>query len=187
MRAALVLVVVFLVSLLVWGSAVEPRMIDEKRWAVELPELPDAWRGRELAVIADLQVGMWLDNTGTIERIVDRLVEQRPALALIAGDFIFHPLGEMGGATERGGFEADARAVADSVIDQATALVRPLAAAGIPTYAVLGNHDYGMQSRRAVHLEWIARALVQSLEEAGIRVLRNEAVTVPAPAGRGWC
>jgi len=33
---------------------------------------------------------MWL-NTATINRIVERLVEERPALVLVIGDFIYKP------------------------------------------------------------------------------------------------
>ncbi|HKF94802.1 MAG TPA: hypothetical protein VKB96_09415 [Gammaproteobacteria bacterium] len=40
--------------------------------------------GKRIAVIADFQVGMGLDITGTIQRITESLIERRPALALIA-------------------------------------------------------------------------------------------------------
>ena len=150
---------------LVWGL-LEPYVIDEQRFEVALPNLPASWSGQEVAVIADLQVGMWLDNTPTVRRIVSRLVERKPALVLIAGDFIYHPRGD-GGA----------------VIAEAVALVRPLAAAGVPTYAVLGNHDYAMPTEEASKDEVLAESLRAALEAAGVKVLHNQAVALPSPPG----
>lgn len=150
--------------LLLWGL-LEPYVIDEERYEVSLPGLPASWEGQQVAVIADLQVGMWLDNTLTVRRIVSRLLEARPAVVLIAGDFIYHP-----GERE------------DAVIAQAVALVQPLAAAGIPTYAVLGNHDYAMPTERARKDEALAAALGSALEAAGIEVLHNQAVPLPEPS-----
>lgn len=184
MRALMLSVLVLLIIVVGWGVGVEPRLIDEKHWRVELYDLPPEWQHQTVAVIADLQVGMPLANTGTIERIVGRLVAQRPALVLIAGDFIYHPLGEEGGSTQRTEIGEQDRARARKVIEEAVALVRPLPEAGIPTFAVLGNHDYGMQNRRAARMDWIAEDLAQSLGHAGIRVLRNEAVAVAAPGLR---
>lgn len=57
---------------LVWGL-LEPYVIDETLPEVALPGLPESWEGRQVAVIADLQVGMWWDNTRTVARIVSRL------------------------------------------------------------------------------------------------------------------
>lgn len=48
--------------------------------------------------------------------------------------------------------------------------LRALAAQGVPTYAVLGNHDYKLKSG--------VNTLTDLLERANIRVLRNESVHV---------
>lgn len=152
-----------LALLLTWGL-LEPYVIDVERHEASIPNLPSSWDGQQVAVIADLQVGMWLDNTATVRRIVSRLVEQRPALVLIAGDFIYHP-GEDGAAE----------------IAEAVALVKPLAEAQIPTYAVLGNHDYRMPTEAAAKDEALAQALERALETAGIKVLHNEAVPLRPP------
>jgi uncharacterized protein len=68
---------------------------------------------------------MWLDNTPTVSWAIDRIIEESPAIALILGDFIYH-------AGENSSQE----------INKAIDLLSPLANSGIPTYAVLGNHDY---------------------------------------------
>ena len=166
--------------LLIWGAGIEPRLIDEEPQVAAIPGLPAAWESRRVAQISDLQVGMWLDNTGTIRRIVERLVAQRPAVVLITGDFIYHPVAEETVRETREELEEDPSDLPEA-IDEVVDLVRPLPAAGIPTYAVFGNHDYGMGSPQAVRLDGAARLLRQALEAAGIRVLANEAVALPPP------
>lgn len=166
-----------LLALLLWGGAVEPRLIlDVEHEAAELPALASVWEGERIAVVADFQIGMWLGNTGVVERAVDRILEERPAAVLIAGDFVMDPAEEPGRRVER-----------------AVALVRPITEAGIPAFAVLGNHDHGL--RRPIGTEAAsagsadssrpAGALEAALEAAGVRVLRNEAASLLHPTARG--
>lgn len=162
-NVALVLLVL-LVALVLWGLA-EPYLVAVERHEVRLERLPASWDGRRLAVIADLQVGMWLANTWTVERIVRRIVRERPDAVLIAGDFVYN-------ASKR-----------PELARRAAGLVAPLAEAGIPTYCVLGNHDYEMPTKDAPKDEALAAAVRSALEEAGIVVLENEAVELPGPAG----
>jgi len=153
------------VLLLVWGL-IEPYIIDTEEEVAQIPNLPAAWQGQRIAVIADWQVGMWLDNTATINRIVERLVEERPALVLVIGDFIYKP-----GADP------------SPEINQAIELIRPLSQAGITTYAVLGNHDYGMNSKQAPPNEQLAGKVQKSLEAVGVEVFQNEAIALAPPKG----
>ena len=161
-KRLLFVVLALLGFLLVWGLA-EPYFIDEETHEVSIPNLPAAWEGSRVAVIADMQVGMWLDNTWTVERIVNRIIEAQPAAALIAGDFVYH-VGED----------------SSPEITQAVSLLEPLTGAGIPTYAVLGNHDYAMPTSKASKDEALAAAVEEALEAVGIEVLQNEAVPVAA-------
>lgn len=147
--------------LLFWGVVVEPYRIDEQHETAVLPRLPAAWEGREVAVIADLQIGMWAANTGTVERIVRRLVERRPAAVLIAGDFAY---------------KADGRV--DKVANRVAELVRPLTAARIATIAVLGNHDYSLDHESDPANPRVAQAVRSALRQAGVHVLENEAVAL---------
>lgn len=83
-------VAVLLALLLVYGVAIEPRLVlDDRRYAVDIPGLPPQWEGTEVAVFADLQTGMWWANGGMVERIVDRVIQERPDVVLIAGDFLY--------------------------------------------------------------------------------------------------
>ena len=162
-RSLLVLFAV-IVFLLMWSLA-EPYVIDEETLSVSLADLPEAWEGERVAVLADFQVGMWLGNTWTIERIMNRLVEDKPAAVLIAGDFVYHP------GTSR-----------NNEAQKAAGLLEPLIGADIPVYAVLGNHDYGMPTAKAQKDEALAEDVRVALEGVGVQVLQNEAVAL-SPTG----
>ena len=150
-----------------WGLVVEPRLVDVREEVGELPGLPTPWHGRRVALFSDMQVGWHFDNADTTARIVRRVVEERPALVLIAGDFVYRA------ARNRG-----------STIPRAAGLVRPLSDAGLLTYAVLGNHDYAEESTSArSEQRAVAEELRAALEAVGVRVLRNEAVALPTPGG----
>ncbi|OMQ16077.1 hypothetical protein A7K94_0204970, partial [Modestobacter sp. VKM Ac-2676] len=107
----------------------------------------------EVAVLADMQIGMWWANTGMVERAVEQAVEADPDLVLLGGDFVYHAGPDV---------EPEVAAVLD--------LLAPLLDSGIPTYAVLGNHDYASNA---------AEELTTALEGAGVPVLLNESVEVP--------
>ncbi len=83
-KRALIGFVGVLLVLLVWGL-VEPYMPATETQAAYIPGLPAAWEGQQIAVLADWQIGMWLDNTATIQQAVAELVARRPAAVLIAG------------------------------------------------------------------------------------------------------
>jgi hypothetical protein len=164
----------------VWGAGIEPRLTDEVSVSARLPGLPDEWSGESIALIADLQIGMWLANTDTVRRIVRRVVEERPAALLIAGDFLYHPTKESGEPREaRADLEREDRLAFQRQIRNVVALLQPLTDAGIRTIAVLGNHDYAMRVPNALALPVVADELTQALRAAGVIVLRNQA----APLG----
>ena len=148
----------------VWGVGIEPRLLlDDQMYVAALPGLPAAWDGQKVVLLADMQTGMWLDNSGMVRHAVEEAVESKPALALIAGDFLYK---------------------ADSAdVRRAVGLMRPLADAGIPTVAVLGNHDYSMNWKDGRADEALAASLRRALDDAGIRVLQNERTVVAAPGG----
>ncbi|HLH23951.1 MAG TPA: metallophosphoesterase [Chloroflexota bacterium] len=152
-----------------WGVAVEPYRVDCREEAAVVPGLPPAWEARRLALFGDLQVGILLANLATVRRVVRQVAAARPAAALLAGDFLY-------------------RAVRDRArqIRALVGLLEPLPAAGIPTYAVLGNHDYPVQH---VMPDPSGAASARELREAftaiGVRVLHNEALALDAPGATG--
>ena len=125
-----------------------------------IPRLPAAWQGQRVALIADFQVGMWFHNTPTIRRVVRKIIRERPACVLIAGDFIY-----------------DKR----TAIPEAVQLTKPLLDAGLPTYAVFGNHDYAQPTKDDKPDKQLAADLRKALEDIGVKVMHNEAVKLPLP------
>jgi predicted MPP superfamily phosphohydrolase len=154
--AATLFVLLVLATLLVQGFMEPYRLIIEK---IEgpLPGLPKSWEGTRVVLLADFQVGLWLDNRATVRRAVARTVALRPAFVLLAGDLIHD--------TERG-------------IAPVVELLRPLKRVGIPTYAVLGNHDYAMPTANYPENRPLAEGLEAALAEIGIPVLHNESVAL---------
>lgn len=148
-----------------WGLA-EPYFIDTEEHTADVPGLPEAWEGKRIGVVSDWHIGMWLDNTRTIRRSVELLVDERPEVVLITGDFIYAPSDD-----------------GDEDIRKVGEFVRPLAEAGIPTYAVLGNHDYRMAYPDANPNFRAAERVRDALETAGVRMLQNESVALEAPEG----
>lgn len=120
-------------------------------------------------------------NEETVARIVDRIVAEQPAAVLFAGDLVYHPTDE----DEPDEAEREEMRNFMTEINRAVALLRPLTQAGIPVYAVLGNHDYGMNYPDSLKNERLAEAVRRALEATGIRVLTNTAAELRLPAENG--
>jgi len=175
-RIALGLAVVILL-LLIWGVGIEPRLVDYKEEVAVIPNLPPAWEGKRVALIADFQVGMWLGNEDTVREIVNRIIAERPAAVFVAGDFVYKPTDE----DKREDVELEDVRNFMPEVNEAVALLGPLVQANIPTYAVLGNHDYGMGYPDSVKNERLAIAVRQTLESSGVRVVDNAAAALALP------
>ena len=156
MLTVLMSIALILALFVLWGL-VEPYGIERVEHPAVVPNLPEEWRGRRFALISDLHAGMFLANTGTTRRIVARIVEERPDFVLVAGDFVHDTAQAAGRAAE---------------------LLQPLTRAGIPTYAVLGNHDYAMPTRNDEPRPQVAAAVRDALQGIGVRLLENEAVAL---------
>lgn len=156
--------IISMMALLVIWSFIEPYILNTETETANIPNLPATWQDQQIAHITDFQLGLWGDNRETARRSVAKIIEAQPAVALIGGDFLYHPGANI-----------------EPEIDTAVDIVRPLVEAGIPTYAVLGNHDYGMSSRTASPRTEEAERLETALESAGIEVLENESVQLALP------
>lgn len=158
---------VLLVALSIWGFIIEPRfLLDVQNHDVEVPNLGSGWEGKKVALLADLQVGMWWGNTGMIKKAVRKAVEAKPAMVLIAGDFVY---------------KADS-----SVVKRAVSLLQPLVEAEVPVVAVLGNHDYSLAKEDDEINDSIAAYLSSSLEDLGIIVLENDSYSLTNDSGSSF-
>ncbi len=149
-----------MIILSIWGW-IGGRLFEVTHYSVEMPKLPDSWEGEKIALISDLQIGMWGENLGVIEQAVNKILAVGPAAVLITGDFIYHTGGSL-----------------SKDLETAQTLLRPLAATGIPIFAVLGNHDYGLSSPKNEINFRFAQAVTKTLQQIGIDVLKNEAARI---------
>jgi predicted MPP superfamily phosphohydrolase len=92
---------------------------------LKLNRLPKGFSGFRVAQISDIHMGGWM-NYARFQHVADLVVAQKPDILVITGDFL----------KGRSFTEATKQGIKDL-----TKVLRPLAAL-IPSFAVLGNHDY---------------------------------------------
>jgi predicted MPP superfamily phosphohydrolase len=137
-----------------YATRVEPTWLELTRHEVPIAGLPPAFRGMRLVQLTDFH-GSRKVTSSYLAEAVELAQAQKPDLAVLTGDFIHK------------GFK--------HIHAVARELGRLQAPHGV--FAVLGNHDFsvrnalGMRRHRDLH-----RAIADSLEDQGIRVLRNETV-----------
>ncbi len=146
-----------MVALGSWAGLVEPRRLRVARYTIESPRWPAARPPLRLAVLGDLHAAWPHVTRGRLQRIVARLVAERPDLVLLPGDFLANRTALV--------WPLPPETVAEALA--------PLAAAA-PTLAVLGNHDLHVQRGRPIRA---------ALERVGIAVLENEVVELQAAGG----
>ena len=156
---ALVVLLAVPLVLLGWAGVVEPRLLLVNEVEVTTAKWPADEAPLRIAVVGDLHVGSPGNGLDNLARVVASVNAERPDLVLLVGDYVIH-------AVLGGRFVPPEAQVADL-----SQLAAPLG-----VYAVLGNHDWWLDGPR------VRRAL----EAAGIVVLENEAVPVPADAPRFW-
>ncbi len=145
-----------LTVLSVYSAAVEPRFVARNDEVAMIPNLPPAWEGKRIAVFADLQVGMRWANVDAARRLVRRVAQLQPAFVLIPGDFVY-----------------GADRTVDDQMRRVLDILQPILRDSIPTYAVLGNHDYSMMNEQSDEKDEVARKVVRALESAGVHVMDN--------------
>jgi predicted MPP superfamily phosphohydrolase len=137
-----------------------PFQIEYTQVDLPLTNLPASLEGFRMVQITDLHTGrstpVWF-----LEQVIERVNQMKPDLVVVTGDII----------SRRGKW-----------IPTACELLAKLKA---PTVATLGNHDY-TEGREPWHGHELADRLEKSLEDKGIRVLRNEAMPIERADGRAW-
>ena len=152
-------------AVVLYGTAVEPRIVVRDDELAPIPNLPAAWEGQQIAVFADLQVGMWWANTDAARRLVRETVRLHPAAVLIAGDFVYN-----------------AKESVDSQMVEVLSIIQPLLAERIPVYAVLGNHDYSLMNENSDEERSVARHVSAALDRAAVHMMDNRVTPLGPPA-----
>ncbi len=145
MITKIILSILIFLSLIViiYGSFIEPQKLVIKD--VELTAKVE--KELRVGLVSDIHVGPYKKQS-FVQKIVDTLQEQNPDIILIAGDFLY----------------GDGRFISE---------LTPLKQIKVPTYFVLGNHDYrlnGKMIKKEVSL------LKRMLEEWGLKDITNASI-----------
>ena len=103
----------------------EPNWFKVETLSLKLPRLSRRFSGLRIAQISDIHMGGWMDAE-RFKHVADLIIEEHPDLLLITGDFLI------------GHDHAD---ISQQAVDDLIVGLSGLTDA-IPTFAVLGNHDY---------------------------------------------
>ncbi len=151
LKIAAGLLLLLAVALFVYAVIIEPDQLVVNEVTLSLPRWPAELSGLRIVAISDLHAGAPHIDDAKLERVVAEINRLHPDVVVILGDFV---ISEIPGG--------------EFVAPEATAeKLKNLRAPG-GVYAVLGNHDWwegGPQVMRA-------------LQDAGIRVLENDATSV---------
>lgn len=108
-----------------YGFFMEPNRFAVETIRLKLPRLSRQFSGLRVVQISDIHMGGWM-NPERLQRVVDLVLAQKPDVLLITGDFLI-------------GYDFDH--TAQQALQELVEGLAPLAAS-VPTFAVLGNHDY---------------------------------------------
>ena len=131
-------------SSVLYVTQLEPAWFHVHHQPLHLPRMKgDGLVGLRIVQISDIHIGGWM-NRARLDRVVDLSLAQKPDLVAITGDFVTR-------FTDKNKDLADLAVVLNRLNK------------AVPTFYVMGNHDY-----------WFGAAPLRSaLEDAGIQELRN--------------
>jgi predicted MPP superfamily phosphohydrolase len=139
-----------------FGFSISPSGFKVETVRLELARLPRSFSGFRMVQISDIHMGGWM-NLPRFQRVADLIVAQDPDVLLLTGDFLMgHGFPE---------------AAIQWVDDLAKVLTR--LAASIPSFAVLGNHDYWTNPK----------AVREMLRRSGVTDLTNTVFTLTREDG----
>jgi predicted MPP superfamily phosphohydrolase len=108
-----------------YGVLMEPNWFRVETVRLKLKRLSRKFSGLRVAQISDIHMGGWM-NSERFQRVADLIIAETPDVLLITGDFLI------------GHDDSD---ISEQAVQD---LIRGLSrlTASLPTFAVLGNHDY---------------------------------------------
>jgi predicted MPP superfamily phosphohydrolase len=134
-----------------YGVWLEPNWLKVEKVNLKLRKPAPAFHRLTIAQVSDIHMGGWM-NVERLQRVADLVIEQQPDILLLTGDFLTGYI-----------FDQNSEQHLQDLIE----ILRPLAKA-IPSYAVLGNHDYWSN----------AGGVREMLRSCGITDLTNSVFTI---------
>jgi hypothetical protein len=108
-----------------YSDFAEPKGFAVETVHLRLKRLPRVFSGFRVAQISDIHMGGWM-NPDRLQHVADLIIAHKPDVLMITGDFL----------KGRSFTEAAKQGISDLI-----KILSPLASS-IPSFAVLGNHDY---------------------------------------------
>jgi uncharacterized protein len=134
-----------------YGFWVEPNWLQVEKVNLNLPRLGPAFHGLRIVQISDIHMGGWM-NAKRLQRVADLVLHQKPDVLLLTGDFLIGHI-----------FDQNSEQHLQDLIE-----ILSLLAKSVPSYAILGNHDYWTN----------ASAVREMLRSCGITDLTNSVFTI---------
>ncbi len=146
-------------SILLYGGFVEPRLLITQERTIDLEHIKHPFT---IALVSDFQLGVY-HQTDHVSRIVERILSLHPDIVMLAGDQLDNTPGDT----------------------DETAYIIPLTRlieAGIPVYAIPGNHEYGVGGKRDAtdpdrRFGDISASAAKAFSDLGITYMENTLVT----------
>jgi predicted MPP superfamily phosphohydrolase len=108
-----------------YGMLLEPGLFSVETVPLKLKRLPKVFSGLRVAQISDIHMGGWM-NLDRFQQVADLILAEKPDVLLITGDFLIgHD------------FTNDSWQSIQDLVQVLSPLTKTL-----PSFAVLGNHDY---------------------------------------------
>ena len=161
------------------GSLIEPQWVEITQHEISIANLPPAFEGFSIVQLTDLHHSS-IVTLDYLQACFRQVVDLQPDLVVMTGDYITYQ-------------EKYAQPVAQAISDI-------IIKAGIPTYAVLGNHDHWNSDWNddwnddsdadvfSLRNRWKGDGLevFNALTTGGIKVLMNESASVERGSDRLW-
>lgn len=139
-----------------YARHIEPKWIHHHELTIPLTQWPKALSGLRILHLSDLHAGKHL-LPGYLERVLDDAKKIPVDLVVITGDFIHK------------GYR-----YVEWIAEKLRGLSAPLG-----VFGVLGNHDFSVRNALGIRrYPKLAGTLTQTLEQAGIQILRNRTQTL---------
>jgi len=135
---------------------IEPHWLEIVERDLPIEKLPSNLDGLRLAQLSDIHIGPRVSDDYVVDSF-DRLRARKPDIVVFTGDFITY-------RASRG----------EGQFAQLRDVVSHIPRGSLATLGILGNHDYGRNWSEPD----VAAKVVAEAERAGVRVLRNECVSV---------
>jgi predicted MPP superfamily phosphohydrolase len=134
-----------------WSYLVEPGWLQIENVSLKLPRLTPQFYGTRIAQISDIHVGGWM-NSERLQHAVDLVIAEKPDLLLVTGDFLIGHI-----------FDGNSEGHLQTLLEILTPLAK-----SIPSFGVLGNHDYWAN----------ADAIREMFQQSGVVDVTNSAFTI---------